>query len=154
MLLMVIAAAALAIAGAAVIILSANQPPRPSPDYSSYTAARSDEPSCTNPVTMTFKTDEAMLQAAPRLERDSRFYNTIRETKAQNYERFKRTFADQPELIALTKPESVPASMTIWMDASAGRRAMLAELRNTYATADVQDPCEITATTTTTTPTR
>jgi hypothetical protein len=148
---MVIAAAALAIAGAAVIILSAN---RPSPSrgeyYNSYPTGSSIEPWCPNPVTMLFKTDEAMLQTARQLERDSRFSNTIRETKALNYERFKRTFADQPELIALTKPETMPASITLWMtDSSFGRSTLLAELKSTYTPADVQDLCEITATTTT-----
>jgi hypothetical protein len=153
LLLTVIAAAALVIAGAAVIILTANQPPRPRQEYvSSY---QPDVPQCPNWVTMLFKTDEAMLQAAPQLERDTRFYDTVRETKAQNYERFKRTYADQPELIALAKVEAVPASVTFSMSTSSGRNTLLAELKNTYAPVDIQDPCEFQTTTTTTpSPTR
>jgi hypothetical protein len=147
----VIAAAALVIAGAAVIILTVNQPPESPREYTN--SYPTDIPSCPNPVTMLFKTDEAMLQAAPQLERDTRFYDTIRETKAQNYERFKRTYADQPELIALTRVEAVPASVTFSMSTSSGRSTVLAELRSTYAPTDIQDPCEF-QTTTTTSPTR
>jgi hypothetical protein len=151
LLLTVIAAAALVIAGAAVIVLTINQPPRsPRPGYSgAYSTADPDEPSCPSPVTMAFKTDEAMLQAAPRLEQDSRFYSMIRETKAQNYEQFKRTYAGQPELIALARPESLPATVSFSMDPSSSRRSMIADLKSSYASADVQDPCAVTATTTT-----
>ncbi|MBP2319700.1 hypothetical protein JOF56_000085 [Kibdelosporangium banguiense] len=144
LLLTVIAVAALVIAGAAVIVLAANQPPqRPLTQYdSSYPKDSMSGPECPNIVTMYFKTDEAMTRAASRVEGDGRFYNTVQETKAQGYERFKKIFKDQPELVALAKPETLPASIMFSVDGSLSRSAVLSELRSTYASADVPDPCE------------
>ena len=35
------------------------------------------------------------------------------ETQQEAYERFKQTFAQQPELVELARPEAMPASLTL-----------------------------------------
>lgn len=145
LLLTVIAVAALAIAGAAVIILTINRPERP--DSSGYSMATNvpDMPGCPNVITIYFKTDEAMLEAAPRLEDDSRLYNIVQETKAQAYDRYRVIFKDQPDLVRLARPDTLPASVTFAVATESGKQRLLAELRRTYAPADVVDPCEFTS---------
>nr|WP_042191588.1 permease-like cell division protein FtsX [Kibdelosporangium sp. MJ126-NF4]CEL20172.1 Cell division protein FtsX [Kibdelosporangium sp. MJ126-NF4]CTQ97397.1 Cell division protein FtsX [Kibdelosporangium sp. MJ126-NF4] len=67
---------------------------------------------CTRTVTLHFKkdqTDERMRKGAERLRGDSRFESLTTETQQEAYDRFQRIFASQPELLELTRKESLPA---------------------------------------------
>ncbi|TDV54125.1 permease-like cell division protein FtsX [Actinophytocola oryzae] len=68
---------------------------------------------CLNKVILYFETDDEMRDAAARLRTHPQVESLIMETKAEAYERFKKIFADQPELVELARPEALPASVTI-----------------------------------------
>jgi hypothetical protein len=144
LLLTVIAVAALAIAGVAVIVLTINKPDRPAdPDYYVEATSTPGPPGCPDTIIMSFPTDDAMNRAARRVEEDPRFTNVLPETKAENYARFQVTFADQPELVRLAKPESLPATVTFVVGYYHGGRAdLLSELRASYAADRVEAPCD------------
>ncbi|CAM4058515.1 permease-like cell division protein FtsX [Kibdelosporangium persicum] len=150
LLLSIIAVVALAIAGAAVIILTARQPQRTEPQpYDSFaTRDPARPPNCQDSIEILFDTDAEMEQASNDLENDSRFHYASFMTKAQNYERFKRAFADQPELLARARPESMPAVATL-MVSYAGQTADLVEsLQQRYGSAKVTVPCDMPASST------
>jgi FtsX extracellular domain len=147
LLLTVIAVAALAIAGTAVIVLTINEPARPDFSFAQgpITTQAEEQPGCPDVITVYFQTDEAMRRAEPEVEGDTRLYNVIAETKAAAYERFKVIFKDQPEMLRLARPEDLPASLTLAVGSQVGKDEMAAELRRTYAPAEVADPCELTS---------
>nr|WP_042194268.1 hypothetical protein [Kibdelosporangium sp. MJ126-NF4]CEL21207.1 hypothetical protein [Kibdelosporangium sp. MJ126-NF4]CTQ96227.1 hypothetical protein [Kibdelosporangium sp. MJ126-NF4] len=146
LLVSIIAVVALMIAGAATIVLAANQPPR-SP-YSSYPRETRDPnqpPGCARSVELTFRTDAEMFRASNDLDNDTRFYNPAYLTQAQNYERLKRALAGQPELLKQLRPESVPATATVRLAYSDSdrNRQLLDELEQTYGRTKVADPCAL-----------
>lgn len=57
--------------------------------------------------------DAAMRQAAEELDGDERIASVETETQQEAYERFKQTFAQQPELVELARPEGMRASLTL-----------------------------------------
>lgn len=57
--------------------------------------------------------DAAMRQAAEKLDGDERIASMETETQQEAYEQFKQTFAQQPELVELARPEAMPASLTL-----------------------------------------
>ncbi|MFC0113262.1 hypothetical protein [Kibdelosporangium aridum] len=145
LLVSIIAGIALVIAGAAVIVLAANQPPSRANEtyYPRPTRPPGVPPPCESTIEITFATDAEMNKAAPELENDTRFYNPSFVTQAQNYERLKRTFANQPEVLKLLRPESVPAVASLMVSYSGPQSSLLNELRKSYGPANVADPCAV-----------
>jgi cell division protein FtsX len=88
---------------------------------------------CADTVIVYFRTDEEMTAAAAELREDPRVASVRTETKAEAYERFKEIFADQPELVEMARPETMPASVKAGpaRDVDSERLAdqLLAELR-------------------------
>jgi hypothetical protein len=142
LLISVVAVVALVIAGAAVIILTANQPERP--NYSSYAREPSRTPvipTCPDTITVTFATDEELRRQAPMFENDSRYYNPDYVTKAQAYDRIKDELKNQPELLKLIKPESLPASVTVYVSRTGDLPYLVNQLKDRYGPANVASPC-------------
>ncbi|RSM83582.1 hypothetical protein DMH04_23400 [Kibdelosporangium aridum] len=155
LLVSIIAGIALVIAGAAVIVLAANQPPPRANEtyYPRPTRAPGVPPPCESTIEITFATDAEMNKAAPDLENDDRFYNQSFVTQAQNYERLKRAFANQPDVLKVLRPESVPAVVTLMMSYSGSKTTLLNDLRKSYGPANVADPCATPVTSTRPVPT-
>ncbi|MCE7011620.1 hypothetical protein LWC34_53730 [Kibdelosporangium philippinense] len=145
LLLSVVAAIALVIAGAAAIVLYANQPPRRTAEsyYERPTRPANVPPPCEDVIEITFATDALMNKAAPELEADISFYNPHFVTQAQNYERLKLAFANQPDVLKAIRPESVPASVTLWVSNSGRGPSVMAQLRQSYGPTNVVDPCAV-----------
>ncbi|OZM71130.1 hypothetical protein CFN78_21955 [Amycolatopsis antarctica] len=57
--------------------------------------------------------DPVMRAAADRLRDDPRFESARPRTRQESYEEFRRVFADQPEVVALARPESLPATVIL-----------------------------------------
>jgi cell division protein FtsX len=57
--------------------------------------------------------DDAMRRAAEQLRSDPDVAELVPYTRAANYERFKKIFADDPELLASVSPDQLPAA--IWV---------------------------------------
>ncbi|ONI75078.1 hypothetical protein ALI144C_40675 [Actinosynnema sp. ALI-1.44] len=143
-LLYVIVLVAVAGAGVAVGALiwggdSRNQATEPTPEEVRVQAARD---LCVRSVNMYFNdrsgADEKMRQAADHLRGDPRFEKVEALTKRENYEKFKRIYANQPELLDLTRPESLPATVNLVVrDGSTGEEVAGA-LRRKFAQAEVQ----------------
>lgn len=55
--------------------------------------------------------DDHMRRAAEALRDDDRIAELTTETQAEAYARFKVIFKDQPDLVELARPESLPASV-------------------------------------------
>jgi FtsX extracellular domain len=70
-------------------------------------------PDCVDTVIVYFPSDEEMTAAAETLRKDREVGLVRTETQAEAYERFKEIFADDPELLELARPESLPASTDI-----------------------------------------
>jgi FtsX-like permease family protein len=68
---------------------------------------------CVKRVALYFPTDEEMEDVATALRNDTQVRSVKRMTKAENYERFKEIFADQPELVELARLEAMPASAEV-----------------------------------------
>ena len=62
------------------------------------------DPGCTNPICANLKTE---LQNFPGVQ------SVDYESRADAYERFKKVFAQQPELVQLARPEALPASFRV-----------------------------------------
>lgn len=139
----IIAVVALMIAGAATIVLARNQPPRPS-GTSDPAPARppSLPPNCLSRIEIGFRTDEEMAKASDTLENDQRFYRQSFLTKAQHYEQLKRLFADQPDVLATLRPESVPALASLVPNYDDDTHALIASLKRQYGSVTVTDPCD------------
>lgn len=59
------------------------------------------------------KTDDEMRKATDELKADPEVSEAVGYTKAQNYENFKRIFANRPDLLANARVEAIPASIRI-----------------------------------------
>lgn len=57
--------------------------------------------------------DYQMQAAVDKLRNDSRFDSAHGRTQQETYQEFKRLFADDPELVSLTRPESLPATVIL-----------------------------------------
>lgn len=69
-------------------------------------------PACEQ-VVVSFGTDEEMSVGAEALREIPRVASIATHTKADNYERFKEVFADDPELLENTSPDAIPASVEV-----------------------------------------
>ncbi|MFD5245368.1 permease-like cell division protein FtsX [Amycolatopsis sp. NPDC058340] len=100
-------------------------------------------------------TDEDMIATAQALRDDRKARRVLTETKAEAYERFKMLFADRPELLELTTPDTLPAVVHLVPVAGTDVQAWAGELRQRFPKAekvDVLDPARIAAQLTTTPP--
>lgn len=71
---------------------------------------------CVRQVVLDFQTgdvDTAMREAVARLRADPRFESVRARTREEAFTEFKEIFADQPELLAVARPESLPASALV-----------------------------------------
>jgi cell division protein FtsX len=57
--------------------------------------------------------DPDMREAAAELRDDERFESVREETRQEAFERFKKIYKDQPELVKLARPEALPASVNV-----------------------------------------
>lgn len=93
-------------------------------------------------ISIFFKTDEQMRKAADQLQTDVRITGIKRETKAEAYVRYKKIFADQPELRDLARPESLPATVG-FTPSGVDKHQLIKELETRFPDADqVKDVCE------------
>jgi len=101
------------------------------------------------------ETDEGMTRAAQALRDDQKARRVLTETKAESYERFKKIFADKPELVKLTTPDVLPAVVHLVPVAGTDPETWANELRQRLPEAtkvDVLDPVAAAAKMKTTTP--
>ena len=80
---------------------------------SSATPARTHQ--CGKPdwVEIDLHSDQDMAAAAVKVRADHLDADVVEQTQQQSYEEFKRLFADQPELLKIARPESLPAAVKI-----------------------------------------
>ncbi|MFI6306601.1 permease-like cell division protein FtsX [Amycolatopsis thailandensis] len=94
------------------------------------------------------ETDEGMTRAAQVLRDDQKARRVLTETKAESYERFKKLFADQPELVKLTTPDVLPAAVHLVSVAGTDPETWAKELRQRLPEAtkvDILDPAGVAA---------
>ncbi|WP_409465073.1 permease-like cell division protein FtsX [Amycolatopsis sp. GA6-003] len=68
---------------------------------------------CADTVTVNLKTDAEMTAVARALRGDSRVLRSYTETQQEAYARFRRIFANQPELLRMTGADAMPASVVV-----------------------------------------
>jgi len=68
---------------------------------------------CANTVTVMLDTDAQMAAVARALRGDPRVLRAYTETKQEGYARVSTMFADQPDLLEMTGPDAMPASVTV-----------------------------------------
>lgn len=94
-------------------------------------------------IVVFFKTDEQMREAGDQLQNDARVTGLERETKAEAYMRYKQIFANQPELVNLARPDSLPASVQVTPATGVAKDQLMAELRQQLPAADrIDDLCK------------
>ncbi|OLZ53884.1 permease-like cell division protein FtsX [Amycolatopsis keratiniphila] len=99
--------------------------------------------------------DEDMTAAAQALRDDPKARRVFTENKAEAYERFKKLFADRPEPLELTTPDTLPAAVHLVPVPGTDVGGWADELRQRFPKAqkvDVLDPARIAAQMTTTPP--
>jgi cell division protein FtsX len=114
------------------------------PGYHALTPEQYDK--CVRSVNVFFDGDDAdpvMRAAADKLRDDPRFESVREETRQQAYERFKETFKDQPDLVELARPESLPASVQLMVRKGTTAKQQEAALRAEFpdAQVDFQNLC-------------
>ncbi len=87
-------------------------------------------------VLVYFRTDEAMRAAARSFHDDPKARRVYVETKAEAYTRFKGIFKDQPELLGSTRPDSLPASVSLLAVPGTDLKAWAQELHGRFAEAE------------------
>jgi cell division protein FtsX len=91
-----------------------------------------------------FKADADMTRAADRLRTDPDVTKLVVETKQQSFERYKRLFADQPELLQLVRVEAMPARVGLEPAHNMNRVDLANKLKPMFPAGEVQDSCEYT----------
>ncbi|MBE1471537.1 hypothetical protein [Kibdelosporangium phytohabitans] len=143
LLVSIVAVIALIIAGAATIVLAANQPERPRDyPYTRETRDPSLPPRCVSAVEISFRTDAEMVKASKDLQNDTRFYQPSFMTQTQNYERLKVSLADQPDLLKALRPEAVPATAHLLSNYSDDVGSLVESVKHEYPSAKVVNPCD------------
>lgn len=108
------------------------------PGYQALTPEQYDK--CVRTVVLYFDDsdpDPDMRAAAARLRGDERFESVREETRQQAYAKFKETFADQPELVKLARPEALPAAVHLMVRAGTMAQQFEGELRVEFPEAEV-----------------
>ena len=83
-------------------------------------------------VQLYFPQDADMTAASGTFRDDPRVLRVFVETKAEAYERFKVLFKDNEELVRLTPPASLPASVELTVKPGTDLEGFAAELRPRY----------------------
>ncbi|UKD56776.1 permease-like cell division protein FtsX [Amycolatopsis sp. FU40] len=68
---------------------------------------------CAGTVTVSLKTDAEMTAVARTLRGDPRVLRSYTETQQEAYARFRRIFANQPQLLETTGADAMPASVIV-----------------------------------------
>jgi hypothetical protein len=127
-LLLICVAVAMVAAGVVVVVL-VNQPDQP-------VAACSE-------IDVGFTTDELMREGAQKLKSNPQVVEPVGETKQQGYDRYRRTFADQPEVLSLVTVDSYLANVRLKPAPGVNRDQLKTDLKYAYPDAVVQDPCNV-----------
>lgn len=99
---------------------------------------------CVDQVLASFAADNQMTSAAEGLADDDRVADLYTETHQQAYQRARRIFHDQAELLDLVRPEAVPASVMILPEQGLTPEALAGQLRAQLAIAGevrTYNPC-------------
>jgi cell division protein FtsX len=91
---------------------------------------------CADHVILYFRTDEEMTVAVAELRKDPQVGSVKGETKAEAYERFKEIFTDQPELVELADPETMPASAEVGPTGDVDAERLAGRLRDEFHESD------------------
>lgn len=91
-------------------------------------------------VIVYFETDEEMTAADRTLRADQQIAATAPSTKAENFERFKELFADQPELVKIARVEAIPASVAVLPAQDVDLDGLADRLRAKYPGEDTVEP--------------
>jgi hypothetical protein len=87
-------------------------------------------------VVVSFRTDEEMRAAAQSSRGDPKARRVFVETQAEAYARFKRIFKDQTELLSLTNPDALPASVSLVAVPGTDLKTWAQELHARFGNAD------------------
>lgn len=87
-------------------------------------------------VAVYFRTDEEMRDAAGKFRDDPKARRVFVQTKAEAFARFKDVFKDQPELLQLTTPDALPASVSLLAVPGTDLDAWARELHARFPNAD------------------
>jgi cell division protein FtsX len=97
---------------------------------------------CTDEIIVSLPNDQEMLRAAESLRSDPAIGQLSTETQQQAYKRFVETFKDHPELVQLTPPEALPASVHARPRSGTDARDLKAHLSTVYPSDKVTGrPC-------------
>ncbi|ANN16687.1 hypothetical protein SD37_14155 [Amycolatopsis orientalis] len=95
---------------------------------------------------MYLESDESMTLAAQAFQDDQKARRVLTETKAEAYERFKKLFADRPDLLEVVRPETLSAAVHLVPVAGTDAEAWAKDLRQRFPQAEkveVLDPAPI-----------
>jgi hypothetical protein len=87
-------------------------------------------------VVVSFTTDQEMRLASGTFHDDPKVRRVFVETKAEAYARFKQIFKDQTELLQLTQPDSLPASVSLLAVPGTDLKAWAQELHARFTNAE------------------
>ena len=87
-------------------------------------------------MVVSFTTDEEMRLAAGTFHDDPKARRVFVETKAEAYVKFKEVFKDQKELLQLTSPDALPASVSLIAVPGTDLKAWAQELHARFPHAD------------------
>ncbi|MEV4317936.1 permease-like cell division protein FtsX [Actinocrispum sp. NPDC049592] len=90
-----------------------------------------------------FPTDAEMTAGAEQLKSDPHVVDPIGETKQQSYERFRKKFADAPDVLRVADPDTYPAIVRVKPAAGIDRDRLKTDLKQAYPKAMISDPCNI-----------
>jgi cell division protein FtsX len=87
--------------------------------------------------------DPVMRDAAAQLRDDERFESVREETRQQAYQRFKKIFADKPDLVDKASPDALPASVNLVVRKGTKGKDVKTALEGEFPDAEVstQDYC-------------
>lgn len=95
---------------------------------------------CVRQVTLYFDgedPDPVMRAAAAELRGNEWFESVREETRQEAFENFKETFAGQPELVELARPEALPASVKLMVHEGSTAKQFEGALRRQFPDAEV-----------------
>jgi cell division protein FtsX len=92
-------------------------------------------------LSLYFRTDDQMRAAEAELKRDSQFTEVSTETKSEAYEHYQKIFANEPELLKLARPDSLPANIHLSLVDGADKERLSEELPKRFPADRVQDDC-------------
>ncbi|MEU3626672.1 permease-like cell division protein FtsX [Amycolatopsis coloradensis] len=132
----------------AVVVLGAGPAALVAQPRDTAPAALGERELCGIELVMYVETDQDLTATAEKLREDPKARRVLTETKQQAYERFKEMFANRPELLGQTSPDSLPAVVHLVPVAGTDPEAWAADLRQRFPEAekvDVLDPAPIAA---------